>query len=98
MKLKDASLLRNQSYIDGEWVGAADGRSFAVHNPADGSLIAEVADLGAADVTRAIGVAVPAQKAWAHAFCAGTATPMARVTSAAPKSATSAINEPSAGL
>ena len=65
MKLKDASLLRTQSYINGEWVGAADGRSFAVHNPADGSLIAEVADLGAADITRAIDAAVPAQKAWA---------------------------------
>ena len=65
MKLKDASLLRTQSYINGEWVGASDGRSFTVHNPADGSLIAEVADLGAADVTRAIDLAVPAQKAWA---------------------------------
>ena len=65
MKLKDASLLRTQAYINGEWVGAAGGRSFAVHNPADGSLIAEVADLGAADVTRAIDVAVPAQKEWA---------------------------------
>ena len=65
MKLKDASLLRTQSYINGEWVGAADGRNFAVHNPADGTLIVEVADLGAADVTRAIDAAVPAQKAWA---------------------------------
>ena len=37
MKLKDASLLRTQSYINGEWVGAADGRSFAVHNVAGSS-------------------------------------------------------------
>ena len=66
MKLKDASLLRTQSYINGEWVGAADGLSFAVHNPADGSLIAEVADLGAADVTRAIDVAVPAHPVGPH--------------------------------
>jgi succinate-semialdehyde dehydrogenase/glutarate-semialdehyde dehydrogenase len=65
MKLKDASLLREQSYINGEWVGAADGRRFVVHNPADGSVIAEVADLGATEVTRAIDAAVPAQKAWA---------------------------------
>lgn len=65
MKLKDASLLRTQSCVNGEWVGAVDGRCFAVHNPADGSLIADVADLGAADIARAIDAVVPAQKAWA---------------------------------
>ena len=63
MKLKDASLLRTQSYINGKWVGAADGRSFAVHNPADGTLIAEVADLETGDVTWAIDTAVPAKEA-----------------------------------
>ena len=45
MKLKDPSLLRSQAYINGAWVDAADGRVFAVNNPADGSLIAEVASL-----------------------------------------------------
>ena len=62
MQLEDPSLLRTQSYINGEWVSAANGASFAVHNPADGAVIAEVADLGAADVPRAIDMAVPAQK------------------------------------
>ena len=28
MKLKDASLLRTQSYINGEWVGADDAVSY----------------------------------------------------------------------
>ena len=65
MKLKDSSLLRSQAYINGAWVDAADGRVFAVNNPADGSLIAEVADLGADSITAAIDAAVPAQKAWA---------------------------------
>ena len=65
MKLKDPSLLRSQAYINGAWVDAADGRVFAVNNPADGSLIAKVADLGADSITAAIDAAVPAQKAWA---------------------------------
>ena len=65
MKLKDPSLLRRQAYVNGAWIDAADGRVFAVNNPADGSLIAEVADLGADSITAAIDAAVPAQKAWA---------------------------------
>jgi succinate-semialdehyde dehydrogenase/glutarate-semialdehyde dehydrogenase len=65
MKLKDPSLLRTDAYINGEWVSAPDGRVFGVHNPANGSLIAEVADHGAESVTRAIDHAVTAQKAWA---------------------------------
>jgi acyl-CoA reductase-like NAD-dependent aldehyde dehydrogenase len=52
MKLKDPSLLRTDAYINGEWVSAPDGRVFTVHNPADGSVIAEVADHGAESVTR----------------------------------------------
>ena len=69
MKLKDPSLLRSQAYINGAWIDAADGRVFAVNNPADGSLIAEVADLGADAITAAIDAAVPAQKAWAATPC-----------------------------
>ncbi|MDC1407795.1 NAD-dependent succinate-semialdehyde dehydrogenase [Candidatus Puniceispirillum sp.] len=65
MKLKDPSLLRSQAYINGAWIDAADGRVFAVNNPADGGLIAKVADLGADSITAAIDAAVPAQKAWA---------------------------------
>ena len=65
MKLKDPTLLRTDAYINGAWVSAADGRVFGVHNPANGALIAEVADHGADAVTRAIDAAVPAQKAWA---------------------------------
>ena len=65
MKLQDPSLLRGQAYINGEWVDAVDGRVFGVHNPANGELIIEVADLSADAVTHAIDVAVPAQKSWA---------------------------------
>ena len=63
MKLNDPTLLRVDSYINGGWV--AGKTRFAVTNPANGEVIAEVADLGSAEVTAAIDAAVPAQKAWA---------------------------------
>ena len=64
MKLKDPSLLRLDSYIDGKWIDAGSKR-FAVTNPATGDVIVEVADHGADQITAAIDAAVPAQKAWA---------------------------------
>ena len=63
MKLNDPNLLRVDSYINGGWVSGKT--RFAVTNPANGEVIAEVADLGSAEVTAAIDAAVPAQKAWA---------------------------------
>ncbi|MFT5449972.1 MAG: succinate-semialdehyde dehydrogenase/glutarate-semialdehyde dehydrogenase, partial [Gammaproteobacteria bacterium] len=33
IKLNDPALLRQQCYIDGEWVDAASGRTIAVDNP-----------------------------------------------------------------
>ena len=63
MKLNDPTLLRVDSYINDGWV--AGKTRFAVTNPANGEVIAEVADLGSAEVTAAIDAAVPAQKAWA---------------------------------
>lgn len=38
LKLNDPGLLREQAYINGQWVSAADGGTFPVTNPADGSL------------------------------------------------------------
>ena len=35
IQLKDPTLLRQQCYIDGEWVDADDGATIAVTNPAD---------------------------------------------------------------
>jgi succinate-semialdehyde dehydrogenase/glutarate-semialdehyde dehydrogenase len=63
MQLNDPTLLRVDSYINGSWI--AGSKRFAVANPATGEVIAEVADLGAAEVTAAIGAAVPAQREWA---------------------------------
>jgi len=65
MKLNDPTLLRTDAYINGTWVTAPSDKRFAVTNPANNEVIAEVADLGAAETTAAIDAAVPAQKAWA---------------------------------
>lgn len=58
------ALLREQSYIDGQWVTADDGRSFSVTNPASGEVIAQVSDLGATETQRAIDAAGRALPAW----------------------------------
>ena len=65
MNLNDPTLLRTDSYVNGAWTKAKGDKRFAVTNPANGAVIAEVADLDAAEVTAAIDAAVPAQKEWA---------------------------------
>jgi succinate-semialdehyde dehydrogenase / glutarate-semialdehyde dehydrogenase len=50
-------LLHTEAFINGAWVGAGEGKTFAVTNPADGEALAEVADLSRADVARAIDAA-----------------------------------------
>ena len=49
LELNNPALLRDRAYIDGEWVSAADGSMFKVTNPADGSLVTEVPQLGIAE-------------------------------------------------
>ena len=63
--LKDPSLLESRAYIAGEWVSAADGKTFAVTNPARGDVIAHVADMSRADAARAIAAADKARRDWA---------------------------------
>ena len=57
LALTDTDLLKSQAYIDGHWVDADNGETFAVTNPANGELITEVAKLGAAETARAIAAA-----------------------------------------
>ncbi len=63
--LKDASLLTDKAFVGGRWVCAADGRTFAVTDPFDGSVIAEVPSLSREEVASAIDAAEAAQKLWA---------------------------------
>jgi len=62
--LNKPELLREQSYINGEWVSAQDGKTFDVTNPADGSLVARVPQLGVADAKKAIEAADASWPAW----------------------------------
>ena len=60
--LNDPTLLRHLAYIDGAWVDGA-GR-FDVLNPADGSIVGSVPNLGAAEAQAAIDAAAAAFPAW----------------------------------
>jgi succinate-semialdehyde dehydrogenase/glutarate-semialdehyde dehydrogenase len=57
--LNDASLLKTDALIDGRWV--AGPKRFDVHDPATGSKLADVANVGAAETADAIAAA---DKAW----------------------------------
>lgn len=65
MQLKRPDLLRQQCYLNGKWVGADDGSTAPVSNPATGEIIARVPVMGAAETRRAIDGAKAAQKLWA---------------------------------
>ncbi len=60
--LKDPSLLREQCFIDGQWVGGE--QTIAVTNPATGVHIASVPRLGGAHARQAIAAANRAWPAW----------------------------------
>lgn len=64
LQLKDASLLKTQAYINGQWVAADNGGTFEVKNPANGEVIASVASVGASETRRAIEAADKAMGSW----------------------------------
>ena len=64
MKLSDPLLLRQDGYVDGAWIAGATGARFDVTDPATGAVIAQVADLDAANTGLAITVAARAMPAW----------------------------------
>ena len=53
-RLADTGLLKHQGYVDGAWVGADQGRTYAVEDPATGVEIGQVADMGGDETRRAI--------------------------------------------
>src|ERR1051325_983558 len=55
-----------QLFIGGAWVGAADGATMPVHDPATGGIIAHVSDAGTKDARLAEDAAVEAQREWAR--------------------------------
>lgn len=61
---RNMHLLKNQAYINGEWVKAESNAVFPVLNPADDSVITEVPDMDATDAKKAIKVASDTFKTW----------------------------------
>ena len=49
--------IEGRAFIDGAYVAAADGNTFACISPIDGALLTQVASCGAAEVDRAVSVA-----------------------------------------
>jgi succinate-semialdehyde dehydrogenase/glutarate-semialdehyde dehydrogenase len=66
IQLKDPTLLRQQSYIGGEWQNADGGGTLDVRNPATGDKIGTVPKMGTAETRRAIEAAQAAMPAWAR--------------------------------
>ncbi len=63
--LNDPSLLCTKAFVAGEWVGAKDGATFDVTNPARGDVICAVPDLSREEVAGAIDAAQNAMGSWA---------------------------------
>jgi succinate-semialdehyde dehydrogenase / glutarate-semialdehyde dehydrogenase len=61
-QLKDPSLFKTDGLINGQWI--AGSSRFAVHDPATGQHLADVANLGPADAEAAIAAANKAWPAW----------------------------------
>lgn len=64
IKLADQILFKQQAYIDGNWVDADDGTDIAVTNPADGTTLGRVPNLGSTEVHRSVEAAYAAWPAW----------------------------------
>jgi aldehyde dehydrogenase (NAD+) len=57
----------NYNYVDGEWVAAGTGETFAVHNPADRSdVVGEFQKSGTADAEAAVEAADESSQVWAN--------------------------------
>ncbi|EPJ45247.1 MAG: succinate-semialdehyde dehydrogenase [Osedax symbiont Rs2] len=63
-QLNDPKLFRQQAYINGQWRDADNKHTFVVTDPATGKVIANVANLGAAQTVTAIQVADQAMRKW----------------------------------
>ncbi|KAI0857465.1 Aldehyde/histidinol dehydrogenase [Xylaria cubensis] len=64
-KLNDQSLFKTDvCYVNGEWVKAASGKTFEVHDPATGKLIGTCPEFDAKDTEKAIAAAAEAFKSF----------------------------------
>ncbi len=63
--ITDKALVRSFSYINGKWLAAKDGDSFAVTNPADGTHLGGVVAMSAEESSAVVDAAQAAFPAWA---------------------------------
>ncbi|NHQ83956.1 NADP-dependent succinate-semialdehyde dehydrogenase [Chromobacterium vaccinii] len=64
LNLQDPKLLRQQCYLNGQWLDADSGQSISVQNPATGETVGQVPKMGAAEAERAVAAAARAFPAW----------------------------------
>ena len=62
--MKDASLFRQQVYINGKWTDADSGETTEITNPSTGEVLGTVPNCGAAEAKRAIEAANAAWPMW----------------------------------
>ena len=62
--LDNPSLLRTHAFVNGDWCAGDAQKTFVVENPATGAVLAQVAELGATETSRAIAAAANAQVGW----------------------------------
>ena len=62
--MQSSELVKNQAYVDGQWVSAASGKTLDVLNPATGEKVGEVPDLSAAEASAAVEAADRAFASW----------------------------------
>jgi succinate-semialdehyde dehydrogenase/glutarate-semialdehyde dehydrogenase len=65
MKLKDPELLRQQCFVDGRWIGADDGGTIDVQNPATNATLGTIPKMRTDETCRAISAASVAMVGWA---------------------------------
>ena len=65
INIKNKALLKDQCYINGEWMGANDGSSSEVTNPANSERLGSLPNCGTDETILAITTANEAQKIWA---------------------------------
>ena len=62
--IEDKSLFKTYGYINGEWISSEKEKSFSIHNPSDGKIIATMPEMGIDDTKYAIESANQAFQTW----------------------------------
>ncbi len=78
MKLLDPTLFRTNAHIDGAWISADSGATYAVRDPATGAELARIPRLGATETRRAVAAAAAAQPGWRARTARERAVPLRR--------------------